>query len=198
MLSTGLAINPSELSRRLALAESQLAVRYSAGAEATLVAGLEWYQDDPQLRLMLGQIRIKNRATDAVIGDLTAAARLPMLTAGEIDESATRQVNARASFTLAILAKRRGDKIALVEHLSACLESNPNHSVARLMAAEIAVEQERPADATSHLVRLLSLPPDEQPTENEVLRSLPFPAGLQVWATALAQSDQRDAARAIL
>ena len=198
VLRKGLARAPEDLSLRLALAESQLAVRYPAGAQATIEAGLPWHKNDPRLRLMLGQIRIMNRETDTAITDLETASRLPVIDAGEINSAATNEIKARASFTLALVAQRQTDNSALARYLDACLIADPSHRGALLMAAELAVVQEQLPQAISYLVSLLALPMDQRPSENEVLRTLPYPAGLQVWAQALARSDQRDEAIELL
>ena len=194
VLRKGLARRPEDLPLRLALAASQIAVRYAAGALATLEQGLQWHRQDPRLRLQLGQVRIMNNQSEAGLADLQAATQLPLLTEGSIDAAATNLIRSDASFTLALLAQRRRDLPEVERRLADCLSAQPDHRDALLMSAGVAIINEEPAAAVPHLVALLRLSPDQRPSENEILTTMPFPAGVEVWAQALVYTGQREAA----
>ncbi len=198
VLRQGLTIRPEDLPLRLALAESQITERQIATALATLERGLPWHRQDPRLRFHLGQVRLMNNQTNESLADLQAAAQLPLLTEGTIDTEETRRVHARASFTLALLAQRRRDLPELERRLADCLTAQPDHRDALLMSAGIALIQENPTAAVVHLSKLLGMPVDQHPTENEVLSTMPFPEGVRAWAQALAQTNNRNAASELL
>lgn len=198
VLSEGLSLRPEDLPLRLALAESHLAERQIAAALVILEQGLTWHQQDPRLRFQLGQVRLMNDQADASLADLKAAAQLPLLAAGSIDTAGTQRIRANASFTLALLAQRRRDLPELERRLADCLIAHPDHRDALLMSAGVAMIQENSPAAVAHLSRLLRLPADQHPTENEVLSTMPFPAGVRVWAQALTQTNNRAAAIELL
>ncbi len=198
VLRQGLALRPEDLPLRLALAESQIAGRNAAGALVTLEQGLPWHHQDPRLRFHLGQIRLVNQQLEAGLADLQAVTNLSLLTDGSVDVAATNLIRGNAYFALALLAQQRRDLPEVERRLADCLAVRPHHRDALLMSAGVAMIQDTPTVAIPHLVGLLQLPPDQRPTEDEVLGIMPFPDGVHVWAQALAATGQGDTAREFL
>lgn len=161
-------------------------------ARATLEAGLDQFARSPRLQLLLGQLLL-------ILGDPAGIDTLErLLAAPPAADSALRYWQAEAAFTLAQLARQQQDLPAFDRRLTQALAFDPDHSRARLLAAARAVAGNAMDVAQTHLLRLLSLPADNRPSENDVLRALPYPSGLRAYAAALVATGQRESALDLL
>lgn len=198
LLRTGLDQHPEDLDLRLDLAALEMHQQHTAVAADILAAGLTAQGADPRLQLQLGQALLFAGDLGSGTAHLTRALALPVLIDGTVDPAATAQWQAEAAFSLALLAQQQRDLPGLNHHLQETLTRVPAHRDALLLSAGVALLEDDFAGAQPHLETLLRLPGATRPGENEVLRALPFPAGVHALARALAAVGRGDEARALL
>ena len=198
LLATGLEQTPASLELRAALAAAEQASGNAAAARDLLIAGLPWHGEDPRIHLQLGQTYLGLNEVENGSRHLETALQYPVTHEDQLDDTATAALHAEAAFTLALLARQQRNLPLVLQRLHQTLAFNPTHSGAHLLSAAFAIAQEDVSTAQVHLAALLQLPPAQRPTEDELVRNLPYPAGVHAFAETLFATGDSAAAQDLL
>ncbi len=193
-----LEIDPFLVETRLNLARLLLQTGAAADADAVLASGLEHQPDDFELRSALAALQLQRRQAARAVATLEAGL-------GTHDQDPRLHLQlARALLTQGRIRDARSAlETVLARQLSRDGAPAPAatvtlHREARLLLTRLAMMRGDDEAATAQLAQLLALPADLQPSENDLLGELPYPASVPLLARALAARGRSDDARGLL
>ncbi len=169
--------NPGHLMACLFLTRFLLSTGETTAALATFAQNLSTFADSAQFQLeygealwRLGQIDAAKvrliAATAAAPADLKVGAAAPL-----------QAIQATAHYNLALISRAENQLPHSLESIEHCLALSPTHLDALLLAAELAIKTNNPAQALTRLTTLVSLPDEETFYPQDILDNLPLPTG---------------------
>jgi len=187
-----LDLYPQNQSARIALAGIHSRLNENYLAIRALKLGLEWFSNDQEYLLALGNAYLNIGDNTAALAQFETATQLPP---NANSDSAT---NAALWYKIAYLNLNNSKSLVAETAAQTAVDLDPSHFGARLMLTYFALEKNDRTKAKEQLHAIFEYTPKDEANTQTILARLPFPSGTIILSEVLTESGMTQEAAQIL